>query len=102
MNQTANRYLVETLEPGGADAFLAWNFFDAVLGQKEGYSSYVFEDTAGEFLRGHPEVRQALESRRATDTAFAKSASAQLNFVYRQSPWNEPGFMRYPVFRVVK
>lgn len=102
MNQAANRYLVETLEPGGADSFLAWNFFDAVLGQKEGYSSYVFEDTAGEFLRAHPEVREGLEARRASDTAFAKSGSAQLNFVYRQSPWNEPGYMRYPVFRVVK
>ncbi|MGE7774105.1 M14 family metallopeptidase [Chitinophaga sp. NPDC101104] len=102
MDQAANRYLVETLEPGGADSFLAWNFFDAILGQKEGYSSYVFEDTAGEYLRSHPEVKKALEERRAGDSTFAKSGSAQLNFVYRQSPWNEPGFMRYPVFRVVK
>ncbi len=102
MNQAANRYLVETLEPRGGDSFFAWNFFDAILGQKEGYSTYVFEDTAAEFLKTHPAAKKALEEKRATDTAFAKSAPAQLNFVYRLSPWNEPGFMRYPVFRVVK
>ncbi|MGX5817789.1 M14 family metallopeptidase [Chitinophaga lutea] len=102
MNQTANRYLMETLEPTGGDSFFAWNFFDAILGQKEGYSTYVFEDTAAEFLREHPEVKAKLEQRRAADTAFAKDGQAQLNFVYRNSPWNEPGFMRYPVFRVVR
>lgn len=102
MNQEANRYLVETLEPQAGDSFFAWNFFDAILGQKEGYSTYVFEDTAAEFLQSHPEIKKALEEKRATDTAFANSAQAQLNFVYRLSPWNEPGFMRYPIFRVVK
>lgn len=102
MNQVANRYLMETLEPTGGDSFFAWNFFDAILGQKEGYSTYVFEDTAGEFLRNNPEVKKELEKRRAEDSTFANSGQAQLNFVYRSSPWNEPGFMRYPVFRVVR
>lgn len=102
MNQVANRFLMETLEPTAGDSFFAWNFFDAILGQKEGYSTYVFEDTAAEFLRNHPEVKKELERRRAEDSAFAASAQAQLNFVYRSSPWNEPGYMRYPVFRVVR
>lgn len=102
MDQVANRYLMETLEPTGGDSFFAWNFFDAILGQKEGYSTYVFEDTAAEFLRNHPEVKKELERKRAEDSTFANSAQAQLNFVYRSSPWNEPGYMRYPVFRVVQ
>ncbi len=102
MDQPANRYLIETLEPAGGDSFFAWNFFDAILGQKEGYSTYVFEDTAAEYLQEHPEARKALEEQRAKDSTMAKSASAQLNYVYRNSPWNEPGFMRYPVFRVVR
>lgn len=102
MNQVANRYLMETLEPTAGDSFFAWNFFDAILGQKEGYSTYVFEDTAEKFLRDHPEVKRELERKRAEDSTLAGSAQAQLNFVYRNSPWNEPGYMRYPVFRVVK
>lgn len=102
MNQVANRYLMETLEPTAGDSFFAWNFFDAILGQKEGYSTYVFEDTAAEFLRNNPDAKKALEEARSKDSTMMNSAQAQLNFVYRNSPWNEPGFMRYPVFRVVR
>jgi hypothetical protein len=45
-------------------------------------------------------VKEKLEQRRATDTAFAKNGRAQLQFVYQQSPFAEPGFMQYPVYRV--
>ncbi len=51
MNQPANRYIVEMLEPGGDDSFFAWNFFDAILQQKEGYSDYRWEDIAGKELK---------------------------------------------------
>ncbi|MCK7557335.1 hypothetical protein MKQ70_20945 [Chitinophaga sedimenti] len=102
MNQEANRYLIETLEPTGSDSFLAWNFFDAVLGQKEWYSTYVFEDTGYEYLKQHPELREKLARQRAQDTAFAKSADAQLNFVFKNSPYFEPDFNRYPVYRLIK
>jgi hypothetical protein len=100
MNQAANRFLVETLEPTAGDSYFAWNFFDAILGQKEGYSSYVFEDTGAAWLQQHPELQNALNRRKAADTAFANSASAQLNFIYKNSPYTEPEYMRYPVYRV--
>lgn len=102
LNQPANRFLVEVLEPQGDDSYFAWNYFDGILGRKEGYSAYAFEDIAAQYLHEHPEVRKRLEARRLTDTAFAKSAGAQLNFVYRNSPYYEPDHMRYPVYRVVK
>ncbi|MET3876216.1 M14 family metallopeptidase [Chitinophaga sp. OAE865] len=100
MNQSANRYLMETLEPTGGDSFFAWNFFDTILGQKEGYSPYVFEDTGAEYLKQHPELQELLNKKKAADTAFANSASAQLNFVFKNSPYAEPEYMRYPVYRV--
>ncbi len=102
MNQTANRFLIETLEPHAEDSYFAWNFFDAVLGQKEGYSAYAFEDIAAGYLKNNPELKTKLEQRRTADTAFAKNARAQLNFVYQNSPWYEPAHMRYPVYRVLK
>lgn len=95
MNQSANRYLMETLEPTGGDSFFAWNFFDTILGQKEGYSPYVFEDTGAEYLKQHPELQELLNKKKAADTAFANSASAQLNFVFKNSPYAEPEYMRY-------
>ena len=100
MNQPANRFLIETLEPTAADSYFAWNFFDGILGQKEGYSGYAFEDIAADYLKTNPDLKNRLEQRRATDTAFAKNGRAQLNFVYENSPWYEPNYLRYPVYRV--
>jgi hypothetical protein len=100
MNQVANRFLIETLEPHGEDSYFAWNYFDAILSQKEGYSAYSFEDIAADYVKKNPDVKLKLEQRRATDTAFANNGRAQLNFVYQNSPWYEPAHMRYPVFRV--
>lgn len=102
MNQKAVRFLLEVLEPQGEDSYFAWNFFDPILGQKEGFSNYVFEETAAAFLREHPEVKQRLEERKKTDEAFAKSASAQLDFIFRNSPYYEPSHNLYPVYRLVK
>lgn len=100
MDQAANRFLVEVLEPAAPDSYFAWNFFDAVLGQKEGYSAYAFEDIAADYLQNHPELKDKLVQKRQSDSTFAKSARAQLYYVYEQSPWIEPAFLRYPVYRV--
>jgi len=102
MNQEANRFLTETLEPQAEDSYFAWNFFDPILGQKEGYSAYAFEDIAADYLKNNPSIKAKLDQRRATDTAFAKNGRAQLNFVYENSPWTEPAYLRYPVYRVLK
>lgn len=100
LNQVANRFLMETLEPTAADSYFAWNFFDAILGQKEGYSAYAFEDIAAGYLKNNPGLKNKLEERRVADTAFAKNGRAQLYFVYENSPWFEPDYLRYPVYRV--
>jgi hypothetical protein len=100
MNQLANRYLMEVLEPTAPDSYFAWNFFDSILGQKEGYSDYAFEEIAADYLRSHPDIRDALNKKKSEDTTFAKSADDQLEWVYKHSPWTEPAYMRYPVYRV--
>lgn len=96
----ARRFLVEMLEPTGEDSYFAWNFFDAILQEKEGYSDYRWEDVAEVWIKDHPEVRTALEEKKKTDSAFARNARAQLNFVYRHSPYYEPAHLRYPVYRL--
>ncbi len=99
--QRGTRFLMETLEPQGEDSYFAWNFFDAILGQKEGFSDYAFEDIAAAFLQNHSDVKQALEEKKETDSAFAKNAYAQLDFVYKASPYYEPAHNQYPVYRVI-
>ena len=99
-NQPANRYIVETLEPQGVDSFFAWNFFDSILDQKEYFSDYIFEDTAADLLRKDPELRKKLDEKKAMDKAFAQNAAAQLDFIYRQTPYYEKTHNRYPVYRL--
>lgn len=102
VNQKTNRYIVETLEPQAPDSFFNWNFFDAILGQKEHFSSYIFEDTAAELLKENPSLKQKLETEKAKNPELAKSAYAQLEFIYKNSDYFEPTFMRYPIGRLVK
>ncbi|MCB9265641.1 MAG: M14 family metallopeptidase [Lewinellaceae bacterium] len=99
-SQPANRYIVETLEPRAADSFFAWNFFDGILMQKEYFDSYIFEDTAAALLRNDPALQDALEKKRQEDEQFAQSARAQLDFIYRRTPYYEPTHNLYPVARL--
>ena len=98
-DQKAIRYIVETLDPKAPDSFFAWNFFDAILQQKEYFSSYVFEDTAFEYLKQNPAIKEELEQKKKEDDKFAQSARAQLDFIYKRSPYYEFGHNMYPVAR---
>lgn len=98
--QDADRFLVEMLEPTGADSYFAWNFFDAILQQKEYFSDYRWNDIAVDFLDQHPQLKNEFNERLKNDSAFAKNIHAQLDFVYRHSPYLEAAYNRYPVFRL--
>jgi hypothetical protein len=100
LSQKGVRFLIETLEPQATDSYFAWNFFDSILGQKEGFSDYVFEERAAEFLQQHPEVKAMLEEQRKNDVSISKSANAQLEFVYKHSPFYEKEHLQYPVYRI--
>ena len=91
---------METLEPQASDSFFAWNFFDAILGQKEYFSDYIFEDTAAELLQKNPELKAALEKAVKEDPELKKNARKQLEFVYQHSEHYENTHMRYPIVRV--
>ena len=100
LNQPGNRYLVEMLEPTGDDSFFAWNFFDAILQQKEGYSDYRWEDIAADVLKKDPALQQKLTAKKAAEPEFAKNNAAILNYIYKNSLYYEKAHMRYPVYRV--
>jgi hypothetical protein len=100
-NQVENQYIIHTLEPMSADAFFAWNFFDAILQQKEYFSSYVFEDVAAELLEKDADLKARFEAKKTSDKKFAESAYQQLLFIYRNSPHYETTHNRYPVGRIL-
>ena len=100
LDQPANRYLVEMLEPTGGDSFFAWNFFDAILQQKEGYSDYRWEDLAAEVLKKDPVLQQKLAEKKATNPGFAGDSGAILDYIYKNSPYYEKAHRQYPVYRI--
>ncbi|MEN9326347.1 MAG: hypothetical protein RI943_768 [Bacteroidota bacterium] len=101
-NQFGVKYILETLEPEAVDSYFNWNFFDTILQQKEGYSSYVFEDVAKQILDENPTLKQEFETKKQTDKAFAENGGDQLYWVYKHSKYFEKEFMRYPVYRVLE
>jgi hypothetical protein len=95
------KYLLETLEPEAVDSFFNWNFFDAILQQKEYYSEYVFEDLAAEILKENPTLKTELDNKVNSDNTFAKNSDAQLDWVYKHSKYYEKAHLQYPVYRLM-
>ncbi|MFC4096276.1 M14 family metallopeptidase [Euzebyella saccharophila] len=101
-DQKGIRYLMEVLEPTTADSFFNWNFFDSILQQKEGFSPYVFEDLALKILEENPTLKDSLFSKKEDDPTFAQNWYAQLDYIYKNSRYNEQAHNQYPVYRVLK
>lgn len=99
-NQPAKRYLLETLEPQAPDSFFNWNFFDTILQQKEGFSPYVFEDTAKVMLDNNDQLRTEFQKKKENDKDFSANWYMQLNWLYQQSIHAEKTYMQYPIYRI--
>lgn len=99
-NQSGVRYLIETLEPQAPDSFFSWNFFDTILQQKEGFSPYVFEDTAKQLLENDADLKAEFDGKKQTDERFAANWYAQLNWIFERSNHYEKAHMQYPIYRL--
>lgn len=100
--QEACEYLVQTLDPRGYDSFFAWNFFDEILFRNEYFSPYIFEESAWELLQKDENLAGEFNKKKESDPAFAASSYQQLRYIYENSPWSEPSYMRYPVYRSIR
>ena len=98
--QSGVKFLLETLEPEAVDSYFNWNFFDGILGQKEYFSDYVFEDTAAELLKTNKALKTAFELKKASDANFAEDGAAQLDWVYKNSEYYEGTVNQYPIYRI--
>ncbi len=99
VNQAANQYLLEVLEPEAPDSFFRWNFFDPCLESREYYSSYGFEENAQKYLDTHPEFKKQFEAAVKADPKLAKNHRAQLGYIYENTEWADNRVGRYPVGR---
>jgi hypothetical protein len=102
LDQPANKYIVEMLEPEAQDSFFRWNFFDPILERREYYSSYGFEENAMKYLESHPEFRKQFEEAVNADPELAKNHRAQLGYIYNNTGWADNRVGRYPVGRIMQ
>ncbi len=96
--QNGSRYILEVLNPETWDGFMAWNFFDPILNEKEGFSDYAFEEDAALLLENNPELRKNFEAWKTQNPEKAKSKFEVLGYLYKNSPYYEKEHLRYPVY----
>ena len=101
MGYPTDRFVMSVLEPECSDSYFAWNFFDAILQQKEGFNDYSFDAMAADLLAKDEALRNAFHEKRANDPEFAADAWGQLNFIFQRSSWSEAAYRRYPVLRLM-
>ncbi|RPD99534.1 hypothetical protein EGM88_03030 [Aureibaculum marinum] len=99
IKQPGIRYLLETLEPQAPDSFFNWNFFDAILQQKEGFSPYVWEDVALEVLANNPNLKKTFEEKKTNNHDFSTNWYAQLEWIHKHSKYYEKAHLVYPIYR---
>ncbi|MGB3152801.1 MAG: hypothetical protein WBB27_19250, partial [Maribacter sp.] len=101
-DQPGIRYILETLEPSAVDSFFNWNFFDTILQQKEGFSPYVFEDSALYLLQNDSLLREEFTIKISEDEIFSKNWYDQLEWIFKKSKYYEKAHLQYPIYRIPK
>ncbi len=100
LSQQCGRIIPHFLEPKGNGSMLYWGYFDAVFEQKEYAENYVLEQMASKMLIENPILRKEFETKKASDTTFAKSPQEILNWFYKQSPYADSRQRIYPVAKI--
>lgn len=101
VNRRNTRFIVEMLEPEAPDAYFAWNFFDNCLQQKEWFSDFAFDSTAVRLIKEDKALKEKYEAALKADTSLQNNHWEQLRLIHRLSPYFEPSYMRYPVYRIM-
>ncbi|MAJ32541.1 MAG: hypothetical protein CMC18_07880 [Flavobacteriaceae bacterium] len=96
--QNSLRYVMESLEARAPNSFFNWNYFDAILQRKEGFSPYVFEDLAFDLLQEDLILKAKVDSVKRLNPNF--KGYPLLNFIFRNSKYLEKDFMRYPIYKI--
>ena len=79
--------------------FFKWNFFDTILQQKEGFSSYVFEATARDILSKNKALKATFDSIKKVEKDFRSSNYRQLEWIHKRSPNYEQAHLNYPIYK---
>jgi zinc carboxypeptidase len=102
LDQRSALVAIHLFEAQAPDGLMYWNAFDTVFEFKEYAEDYVMEPIARRMLAERPELAREFRARVASDSSFARSAQARLDFFYRRSPWADPEQNLHPVARALR
>jgi hypothetical protein len=102
LDQRSALVAMHLLEARAPDGLLHWNYFDTVLEPKEYAESYVMEPIARRMLAENPALAREFEAKLKSDSAFAASPQARVDFFFRRSSWADPEQQLHPVERAMR
>jgi hypothetical protein len=94
------RLVMHLLEPLTPDSLTQWGWFNSFFEQKEFLEPYVAEQVAREQLAASPDLAKAFADKLASDTQFAASPEARLDFFYRRHSAWDALYQQPPVYRL--
>lgn len=98
--QSKARLIAALFEPDAPDALVNWGWFNSFFEKKDYIEAYVAEDVALQQLAADPQLRSAFEKKLATDSKFAQSPEARLEFFERRHESWDDRYELYPIIRV--
>ncbi|KKO45223.1 carboxypeptidase [Arsukibacterium ikkense] len=96
-DQALGRLAVALLEPTAPDSFFSWGFFPGMFERTEYFEPYAIEPLIARMLQDQPALQQQFEQALAEDEALRNSPRERYNWFYRQMPFYDQQYLKYPV-----
>ena len=96
-DQALGRLAVALLEPTAPDSFFSWGFFTGMFERTEYFEPYAIEPLIARMLEQQPQLQAQFEQALAQDEALSQSPRARYNWFYRQMPYYDKTYLKYPV-----
>ncbi len=94
------RLIMHLLEPQAPDALVKWGYMNTIFEHRVYFEDYVMEPMAEVMYNSDADLRQRYQKKLTTDSTFASSARARLEFFYQRTHYWDEEKNLYPIVRI--
>lgn len=94
--QPLGKLIVHLLSPQAEDSYFRWGYFNSIFQRTEYVENYALIPYAEKMLAQQIDLKKEFEEK-LNDPEFAKSDKARLDWLYRQTPFYDKEYLKYPV-----
>ena len=84
------------LHPQAEDSLFQWGFFNTIFQRTEYVENYALAPYAQTMLEQNPELKAEYEQK-LKDKTFAQDSNARRAWLYKQTPYYDKRFLKYPI-----